>query len=63
MIGFSWFGEPRLARHNGFIKKPPAVINIPINSRRLSASPKPDHAISILTGGTKYCKDDTRAAR
>ena len=37
-------------------------MNSPTNPRRLSASPKTGHAISIVTGGTKYYKDDTRAA-
>jgi hypothetical protein len=36
-------------------------MNIPTNPRRPSASTKTGHAISIVTGGTKYCKDDTRA--
>jgi hypothetical protein len=43
-------------------EKPPAVMNSPINPRRRSASQKTGHAISVVTGGTKYCKDDTRAA-
>ena len=37
-------------------------MNNPRNPKKLSASPKTGHAISIVTGGTKYCKDDTRAA-
>ena len=37
-------------------------MNSPINPRRLSASPKTGYAISIVTGGAKYCNDDTRAA-
>jgi hypothetical protein len=37
-------------------------MNSPTNPRRLSASPKTGHAISIVTGGKEYCKDDTHAA-
>ena len=37
-------------------------MNNPRNPKKLSASPKTGHAISIVTGGKKYCKDDTRAA-
>ena len=32
------------------------------NQGGLGASPKTGHTISIITGGKKYCKDDTRAA-